>query len=59
MGVAVQLHLFLLSALGVGESSISRPDDFNSQKEPRYKFNVGLGEPRRRSGLWGEEKKKS
>jgi len=51
--VEVELHSFLISALGVGEWLTSRPDGFILGKELRYPLNM---RPQPQSGSFGGEK---
>jgi hypothetical protein len=56
VGVVVQIHVFLISALVGGESSASCPGRFTPGKDlPRYPFDRGLGGPQRWSGSHKEK----
>jgi hypothetical protein len=56
-GVDVYIHIFLTSALAVGEWSASRPGRFTPRgKSARYPLDSMLGGPQSRSGRFGEEK---
>jgi hypothetical protein len=57
VGVEVQIHIFLTSALVGGERSASRPCRFTPQgKNPWYPLDRRLDGPQSRSGQCGEEK---
>jgi hypothetical protein len=54
-GVDVEIHIFLISALAVGEWSASRPADLPQGKRPLYPLDRRLGGPQSRSGRREEE----
>jgi hypothetical protein len=54
--VEVLLHSFLISALDVGELSISRPGRFTPRENPQYPLDKRLGRTCSLSGRGGEEK---